>query len=79
MNYIEIKQGIKVRKSAIEFTEDLENGGCRVATINSTWDTDFPSAIIWDLIGREDIEEKVAEQTPKQPFEGMWGNQYWAG
>lgn len=80
MKYIEIKPGIKVLKSAIEFTEDLPEGGCRVATLNSTWDCGFSSDMIWQLISLEDLEESlIKKQEVKQPFASMWGTQHWAG
>lgn len=84
MNYIEIKEGIRVKKSAIEFTEDLPDGGCRVATINAVWECGWPSEAIWDLIQAEEIEERIKSKeslynNPTTSSNNLFGAQHWNG
>jgi hypothetical protein len=75
MEEIEIKPGIRVRKSDIVFTEDLPDGQTRVSTLNATWDCDFPADAIWMLINKDNNNEQV-----KRPISQMFGvGQHWAG
>lgn len=82
MKEIEIKPGVRVKKSDISFTEDLPGGLTRVSTLNASWDCDFPASVIWDLVNLENIENRIAfnpQPEVKKPFDGMWGKQYWVG
>lgn len=76
MKFIQIKDGILVRKSDIVAIERLDNGGCRVLTLNTSYDCDFYYESLMPLLETEDIEELVEKKAPNN---NLFGTQHFAG
>lgn len=74
MKFIQIKEGIIVRKKDIVSIERLEDGGSRVSTINASYDCPFFYESILQLLETEDIEEKTQDSN-----RNLWQGQYFAG
>lgn len=79
MNFLQVKDGISVRKSDIIAIERMEDGGTKVLTMNTMYECPFLYESILTLLEMEDLEEKVASNPQQQPFAGMWGTQHWRG
>lgn len=77
MKFIQLKPGVLVRKSDIVAIEQLEDGGCRVLTLNTSYECPFYYESLMPLLETEDIEETISVQ--KQDRINLWGNQHWAG
>lgn len=78
MKFIQIKDGVCVRKSAIESIERLETGGTKVFTNSAVYECPFVYEAIRQLLEIEDIEEQVQVKAPPAG-EGSWGSQFWRG
>lgn len=79
MTFLQVKDGVSVRKSDIIAIERMENGGTRVLTMNTMYECPFLYESILTLLETEDIEERVVAPQTQQPFAGMWGTQHWRG
>lgn len=78
MNFIQIREGVAIRKSDIIAVEKLDSGGTRVLTLNTAYECPFLYDSILTLLEIEDIETKVTEQQ-SNPSVNLWGAQHWRG
>ena len=76
MKFIQLKEGVAVRKSDIISVEKIETGGTRVLTLNTAYESPFMYESILQLLEIEDIEETI-ESSPDKV--NLWGAQHWAG
>lgn len=76
MKFVQIKDGVAVRKSDIVSVERLDQGGTRVWTLNTSYDCPFLYESILQLLEVEDIEEKIQQPVDRT---NLFGNQHWAG
>jgi hypothetical protein len=60
MKFVEIREGLSVKKDCIEALEKTEDGNCRVITQGNTFDSTFPYESLRALLGMPDIEEKLS-------------------
>ena len=80
MKFIQLKEGIFVRKSDIVAVEELEEGGSRVLTLNTAYDTPWMAESILQLLEIEDVEERVKSEAELKPMTvGLFQGQYFAG
>ena len=78
MKFLQLKDGICVRKSDIVAVERLDEGGSRVWTMRASYDCPFLYESIIQLLEVEDIEETITQQTTLPP-NNLWGSQHWRG
>ena len=76
MKFLQINEGICVRKSDIVSVERLDGGGTRVWTASASYDCSFLYESILQLLEIDDIEETVRETSPTV---NLWGTQHWRG
>ena len=77
MKFLQLRDGIAVRKTDIVSVERLDEGGSRVWTTQTSYDCPFLYESILQLLEIEDIEETVAKE--KDDRTNFWGNQHWVG
>lgn len=77
MKFIEISQGVSVKKDEIVSVERKVEGGSRITTENRTYESDFHYATILELLEQDKIEEKV--RNVGADTVNLWGAQHWRG
>ena len=77
MKFIQLRDGIAVRKTDIISVEKLSEGGSRVWTQSASYDCPFLYDSILQLLEVEDIEETITSN--KDNGRNLFGNQHWAG
>lgn len=74
MKFIEVRDGLYIRKEEILAVEQKESGST-IFTEAMIFDSNFPCSTIVSLLEMDNIEEKVANK----PIDNLWGVQHWAG
>jgi hypothetical protein len=82
MNFIEVKQGIKIRKSEIICIEKTDDMTCKVYTAIGEYDSIYPYQTLSMLLEMGNIEEQIsttpaADNRPDRL--NLYGAQHWAG
>ena len=77
MKFIEIADGISVRKEEIICVERMNEIQSRVTTEYGSYESNFSYSTILALLEMDNIEEKVAE-SPNRTM-NLFGNQHFAG
>lgn len=77
MKFIEISEGVCVRKEDIVSIEKKLTGGSRIATETRIYESDFHYDTILQLLEMEKIEEKVSHVGADTV--NLWGSQHWRG
>lgn len=70
MKFLAISKDFSVRKDDIICVERGEEGGCKIHTLITTYDSSFPYESILQLIEMEKIEENISNRVPQQFFAG---------
>lgn len=77
MKFLQIRDGVCVRKSDIVSVERLDVGGSRIWTTGTSYDCPFLYESILQLLEVEDIEETITSD--KKDNINLWGAQHWVG
>lgn len=77
MKFIEISDGVSVRKEEIICVERMEETKSRVTTEYGIYDSNFPYQTILSLLEMENIEEKVSKSA--LPSNNLYPYQFFAG
>lgn len=80
MKFIEVNNGINIRKSDIIGIENIDEMTCKVITNIGAYDSAYPSWRILMLLEQPGIEEQlspVVQETPDRV--NLWGAQHFAG
>lgn len=80
MKFIEIREGISVRKDEIVSVERQENGVSRITTENQSFESNFPYETILKILEMDGIEEKLVNRmNVVNDGTNLFSNQHWAG
>lgn len=78
MKFIEIKEGLSIRKDGILGVEVNPNGGTTIITSYGSYESNFPYSSILMLLESGNIEESVVNASRgAQPWE--FSGQHWRG
>ena len=82
MNFIQVRDGISIRKDCIEVVERVDDFHCKVTVNGTIYNTNFPYNTMMKLIDRDDsmAEYKTPPGGIKLPgISPMGDGQYFAG
>lgn len=77
MRFLQIRTGVFVRMSDISFVEDQGNGLTRVATVNASWDIEFPIETLMKLVEADGVRNNNSANNVTS--NKLFGSQYFAG
>lgn len=78
MRFIELKDGVSVKKEDIIMVERIDTGGTRVTTENTSIESIFPYETILQLLENDAIEENIRNTaSPAGRTQGPL--QFWRG
>lgn len=77
MKFIEISDGLSIRKDRIVSVKRDVDGSSIIKTDEGSYETNFSYSTILSLLEMEKIEEKVSSVGPDTV--NLWGAQHWRG
>ena len=81
MKFIEVKEGVCIKKDEIIMIERIDGNGTRITTESTSVESIFPYETILSLLENDAIEEQIKNKVTEVPREtfNMWGGQHFAG
>lgn len=81
MKFIQLKDGVSIKKDQIIMIERLEEGGTRITTDALSVESIFPYETILSLVENDAIEEMIKKSVAREtlPDVNLWGQQHFAG